>query len=72
MSRTGRGGVKPGDPVTISALAARDGSASSYLQEFKNAANSASTSTAISQKAISQKLKLPNTHGMFGAIRTHL
>ncbi len=35
MSRADRGGLKAGDEVTISALAARDGSTSGYLQELK-------------------------------------
>src|SRR3989441_12632582 len=35
LSRADRGGVKPGDQVTITALAARDGSTSGFLQELK-------------------------------------
>ena len=35
LSRADRGGLKPGDEVTVSALAARDGSNSSFLQELK-------------------------------------
>jgi hypothetical protein len=35
MSREDRGGLKPGDQVTLSALAAKDGSNSGYLQELK-------------------------------------
>src|SRR5207244_4429250 len=35
MSRADRGGLKPGDQVTVSALAARDGSNSGFLQELK-------------------------------------
>jgi Family of unknown function (DUF6152) len=37
MSRADRGGLKPGDEVTVIALAARDGSNSGYLQELKMA-----------------------------------
>jgi len=37
MSRADRGGLKPGDEVTIVALAARDGSNSGLLQELKMA-----------------------------------
>jgi Family of unknown function (DUF6152) len=35
MSRADRGGLKPGDEVTATALAARDGSNSGFLQELK-------------------------------------
>ena len=35
MSRADRGGLKPGDEVTATALAARDGSSSGFLQELK-------------------------------------
>jgi hypothetical protein len=35
MSRADRGGLKPGDEVTISALAAKDGSNNGFLQELK-------------------------------------
>ena len=35
MSRADRGGLKPGDQVSISALAARVGSTSGYLQKLK-------------------------------------
>src|SRR5438309_8447074 len=35
LSRADRGGIKPGDEVTASALAARDGSNSGFLQELK-------------------------------------
>src|SRR5213594_4330116 len=35
MSRADRGGLKPGDQVTITALPARDGSNSGFLQELK-------------------------------------
>jgi hypothetical protein len=35
MSRADRGGLKPGDEVSISALAAKDGSNSGFLQELK-------------------------------------
>jgi hypothetical protein len=35
MSREDRGGLKPGDQVTVSALAAKDGSNSGFLQELK-------------------------------------
>jgi hypothetical protein len=35
MSRADRGGLKPGDDVTATALAARDGSNSGFLQELK-------------------------------------
>ena len=35
MSRADRGGLKPGDQVTVSALAAKDGSNSGFLQELK-------------------------------------
>ena len=35
LSRADRGGLKPGDEVTVIALAARDGSNSGYLQELK-------------------------------------
>ncbi len=35
LSRADRGGLKPGDEVTVSALAARDGSNSGFLQELK-------------------------------------
>src|SRR2546425_9842723 len=35
MSRADRGGLKPGDQVTITALPARDGSNSRFLQELK-------------------------------------
>lgn len=34
MSRVDRGGLKPGDQVTISALGARDGSTNGFLQEL--------------------------------------
>jgi uncharacterized protein DUF6152 len=37
LSRADRGGVKPGDEVTVVALAARDGSNSGLLQELKMA-----------------------------------
>lgn len=35
MSRADRGGLKPGDEVTATTLAARDGSSSGFLQELK-------------------------------------
>lgn len=35
MSRADRGGLKPGDQVTATALPARDGSNSGFLQELK-------------------------------------
>src|ERR1700680_104554 len=35
MSREDRGGLKPGDEVTASGLAAKDGSNSGFLQELK-------------------------------------
>jgi hypothetical protein len=35
LSRADRGGLKPGDEVTVIALAARDGSNSGLLQELK-------------------------------------
>ena len=35
LSRADRGGLKPGDEVTVTALAARDGSNSGLLQELK-------------------------------------
>lgn len=35
LSRADRGGLKPGDEVTVLALAARDGSNSGLLQELK-------------------------------------
>lgn len=35
MSRADRGGLKPGDEVTATALAAKDGSNSGFLQELK-------------------------------------
>ena len=35
ISRADRGGLKPGDEVTVTALAARDGSNSGLLQELK-------------------------------------
>lgn len=35
MSRADRGGLKPGDQVTVLALAARDGSNSGLLQELR-------------------------------------
>ena len=35
MSRADRGGLKPGDQVTVTALTARDGSNSGFLQELK-------------------------------------
>jgi Family of unknown function (DUF6152) len=35
LSRADRGGLKPGDEVTVTALAARDGSNSGFLQELK-------------------------------------
>lgn len=34
LSREDRGGLKPGDPVTITALAAKDGSTNAFLQEI--------------------------------------
>jgi hypothetical protein len=34
MSREDRGGLKPGDQVTIKALAAKDGSSNGFLQEL--------------------------------------
>lgn len=34
MSREDRGGLKPGDQVTIKALAAKDGSTNGFLQEL--------------------------------------
>jgi len=34
MSREDRGGLKPGDEVTIKALAAKDGSTNGFLQEL--------------------------------------
>lgn len=34
MSRADRGGLKPGDEVTITALAAKDGSTNGFLQEL--------------------------------------
>jgi hypothetical protein len=34
MSREDRGGLKPGDPVTITGLAAKDGSTTGFLQEI--------------------------------------
>ena len=34
MSREDRGGLKPGDPVTITGLAAKDGSTTGFLQEL--------------------------------------
>jgi hypothetical protein len=37
LSRADRGGLKPGDAVTLSALAARDGSNSGLLLEIKTA-----------------------------------
>ncbi len=37
LSRADRGGLKPGDEVTVVALAARDGSNSGLLQELKMA-----------------------------------
>jgi hypothetical protein len=37
LSRADRGGLKPGDEVTVTALAARDGSNSGLLQELKMA-----------------------------------
>jgi hypothetical protein len=37
LSRADRGGIKAGDEVTVTALAARDGSNSGYLQELKMA-----------------------------------
>lgn len=37
LSRADRGGLKPGDEVTVIALAARDGSNSGLLQELKMA-----------------------------------
>ena len=33
MSRADRGGLKPGDEVTVTALAAKDGSTNGFLQE---------------------------------------
>src|SRR5438874_13807275 len=35
LSRADRGGIKPGDQVTVTALAAKDGSNSGFLQEIK-------------------------------------
>jgi len=35
LSRADRGGIKAGDQVTVTALAARDGSNSGFLQELK-------------------------------------
>jgi Family of unknown function (DUF6152) len=35
MSRADRGGLKPGDEVTITALAAKDGSSNGFLRELK-------------------------------------
>ena len=35
LSREDRGGLKPGDPVTITALAAKDGSTNGFLQQIK-------------------------------------
>jgi len=35
LSRADRGGMKPGDQVTVMALAAKDGSNSGFLQEIK-------------------------------------
>jgi len=35
LSRADRGGLKPGDQVTVTALAARDGSNSGFVQEVK-------------------------------------
>jgi hypothetical protein len=35
LSRADRGGVKPGDQVTVTALASKDGSNSGFLQELK-------------------------------------
>ena len=35
MSRADRGGLKPGDEVTASGLAAKDGSTTGFLQELK-------------------------------------
>jgi hypothetical protein len=35
MSRADRGGLKPGDQVTVTALPARDGSNSGFLHELK-------------------------------------
>src|SRR6058998_1270429 len=35
LSRADRGGLKPGDEVTVTALAARDGSNSGFIQEVK-------------------------------------
>lgn len=35
LSREDRGGLKPGDPVTITALQAKDGSTNGFLQEIK-------------------------------------
>lgn len=37
LSRADRGGLKPGDEVTVTALASRDGSNSGLLQELKMA-----------------------------------
>ena len=34
LSRENRGGLKPGDPVTITGLAAKDGSTMGFLQEI--------------------------------------
>jgi hypothetical protein len=35
LSRADRGGMKPGDEVTVTALASKDGSNSGFLQELK-------------------------------------
>src|SRR5438046_7584253 len=35
LSRADRGGIKPGDQVTVTAMPARDGSNSGFLQELK-------------------------------------
>ena len=35
MSRADRGGLKPGDQITVTAMPARDGSNSGFLQELK-------------------------------------
>jgi len=35
LSRADRGGIKPGDQVTVTAMPARDGSTSGFLQELK-------------------------------------
>ena len=35
MSRSDRAGIRPGDPVTVTALAAKDGSTNGFLQQLK-------------------------------------